>query len=125
MGVEDRHLEGGLGHRMPVQLGEDRRNVGGLDRPGGEQPGQEVMDHHVLRTVDVLRRVAGLRECNALAPALDGAAGRVGQLDAHEQDVTIGLAPEARAERGDERHRDPAELDMFDGPCVHGADPIT
>jgi hypothetical protein len=126
--IEDRHLDRSLGHRVPVQLPQCRCDVGGLERTGGLQAREQVMNDHVLGPVDVLGGVAGLRQRNALAPPLHRLAptGRH-EVDAHEQDVAGGLAAEARAERGDQRHRDPAQLDVLDRPTVrvHDADPIT
>ncbi len=128
--VEDRHLERRLGHRMPVQLAQPRRDVGRVERAAGDQAGQEVMDHHVLGAVDVLRRVARLAQRDALAPALGLGAVLVAQRDPHQQDVTVGLAAEAGAERRDERHGDATQLDPLDRPrsaggSAHGVDPIT
>ena len=125
--VEHRHLDRGLGHRVAVQLGERRRHIGGLDRSGGHQPRQQVVDDDVLGAVDVLGRVARLRQCDALAPALDRVgrrSRRIGQVDAHEQDVAGGLAAEARPERRHQWHGDAPQFDTVDGPG-HGVDPIT
>ncbi len=118
LGVEDRHLERPLGHRMAVELGQARRHVGRLERAGGDQAGEEVMDHHVLGPVDVLGGVARLAEGDAFAPALGLGAVCVAQHDAHEQDVTVGLAAEARPERRHQRHGDAAQFDPFDRPSV-------
>ena len=128
LGVEDGHLQRPLGHRMAVQLGEARSHVGGVERAAGHQPGEQVVDHHVLRAVDVLGGVARVAERHALAPALGALPSRRLQLAAHEEDVALGLAPEARAERRDQRHGDAAQLDSGQRPrraLGHGVDPIT
>ncbi len=70
LGVEHGHLERALGHRMTVQFGEAGSHVGRFERAAGHQPGEQVVDHHVLGAVDVLGGVARLAQCHAFTPAL-------------------------------------------------------
>ena len=70
-----------------------------------------MVHDHVLCAVDVLGGVGRIGQRHTLAPAVDRARRRPFALDVHEQDVAFGLDAEARAERRDERHRDPSQLD--------------
>ena len=47
LGVEHRHLERGLRHRVAFDAGEDALHRSGVDVVGGEEPRDEVCAHHV------------------------------------------------------------------------------
>ena len=114
LGVEDRHLEGRLGHRVPLEHRQDRRHVLGRDVAGGEQQRSEEVFDHVGRALDVLGRVAGRGQRDALAPPGDvGAAACPGcrPLDPDQQHVAVELRAERSPERRAQRHRHTAELD--------------
>src|SRR5438445_11637830 len=66
------------------------------------------MHQHVLRRLDVLRRVVRLFTGDALAPALPLVGDR---LD--KEDVTLELGPERCLERRDERDPNPPQLNRF------------
>jgi hypothetical protein len=110
--VEQRHLDGGLRHRVALDRLEDVRDLPRRDVPGGEQPGEQEPAYDVLRGVDVLvgvqRRVHG----DALAPAV-----AVRSERADQQRLLRRLGPERRPERRDQRQRDAAQLD---GGQLHG-----
>jgi hypothetical protein len=66
-----------------------------------------MMLEHQLDSVDELGGVDRLAERDALSPA----ALSVDALEAEQKDVAIGLAAEARPERGDEVHADSSQLE--------------
>ncbi len=101
LGVEHRHLERRLGHRVALHSGEERLHGVGVEILRGEQPRDEMCAHHVLRAVRVLGGVERLGHRDALAPSVAD----VGD-DPYEERVTFELQTERGAERGHERQRD-------------------
>ncbi len=89
LGVEDRHLERSLRHRVPAHAPQRRCNVLSGYVTAREQPRQQVLANHVVGAADVLVRVERLAERDALAPALG-----VGADHAHEQDFALALGAE-------------------------------
>ena len=89
LGIEDRHLERSLRHRVPAHAAQRRCNVLRPHVAAREQPRQQMLANHVVRAVDVLVRVERLAERDALAPALG-----VGSDHTHEQDFALALDPE-------------------------------
>src|SRR5229473_7870780 len=67
-----------------------------------------MVNEHVLRGLDILRRVVRLLACDAFAPALPHVGDRL-----EDQDVPLRLRPERRLERRHERDPDPPQLDPF------------
>jgi hypothetical protein len=117
LGIEDGHLERPLGHRVSVDLGQRRADVGRLEGAVGPEAGEEVVGDDVLGAFHVLGGVARFRQGDALAPSLRPRAVGAGQLDPHEQDVPPVLLAEAGAERRDQGHLDASELDATDRPA--------
>src|SRR5919108_1914874 len=105
LGVEHRHLDGGLGHVVPVHGMKQPRHAG-RHQLAAEQPGQQVMDEDVLRALYVLRRVGRLLAGDALAPTV----AHVGE-GAQEEDVALRLDAERRLERRHQGELDAPELD--------------
>ena len=126
LGIEHRHLDRSLGHRMTVEVCEPGGDIGRFDRLVEAEGRQKMVDRDVLGSLDVLGRVGGLGDGDALAPAVHagaiGAAG--GELD--EQDVSLAFDTEAGAERADEWEPDAPErqrfdLDRWEGFVGHGS----
>ncbi len=115
LGVEDRHLERRLGHRVPLDRPEQSGDLARRDVAGGDEAGEQVRLDHERRGIDVLRRVGRFRLRHAFAPP-----GRtVVARDADQQDVAVGLGAEAGAERHHERHPDATQLDLADLHVAH------
>jgi hypothetical protein len=106
--VEHGHLDCRLGHRMALDRRQPRSDVGGGERLGETR--DHVLAQHELGRGDELGRVRRRTRRHALAPPFARSVAVV-EFDAHEQDVALGLGAEARAERRDDRQRDPAQLD--------------
>ena len=104
LGIEHRHLQRRLGHRMAFEHGEQPGDVLGADVAAVEQHGREEVGDDVLGAVDVLGGVPRLGPRHALAPA-DDRRPVDGALGAHEEDVAVTFRAERRAERGAQRHR--------------------
>ena len=88
LGIEHRHLQRRLGHRMSFEDFQQRADVLGLDVAAVEQPRGEEVGDDVFGAVDVFGRVPRLGPRHALAPAdhrrpVDGA------LGPHEENVSI------------------------------------
>jgi hypothetical protein len=109
LGVEHGHLDRRLGHRVTLHRGQDGRHPLGRDVAESAEAGQQVVPHHGVRPFGVLGGVERLVHGHALAPPVG-----VGALDVHQKDVAVGLGPEGRPERGDERHGHPAQLHPVD-----------
>ena len=56
LGVEHRHLERRLGHRVPLDRSEQSGDLARGDIAGGDEAGEQVRLDHERRGVDVLRR---------------------------------------------------------------------
>ncbi len=84
LSVEDRHLDGRLRHLVAVHVAQQAKYFFCFQLLAFDQAGQQVMSQHVLRAVDVLRRVGGLLTRDALAPSL-----AVGGDRLHQQDVAV------------------------------------
>src|ERR1700682_6790110 len=93
---------------MAVQRPQKAGHVLGFEACLIQQPSDQVMDQHVLRSVDVLRRVHRLLHGDALAPP---DAVRRQSLD--EKDVPLGLNSERRLERRYQRKTDSSQLHGF------------
>ena len=102
LGVEHGELEGGLRHRMADDAGEGRphpvrRETGGLDGGGVEQPGHQVVAQHGQGALGVLGGVGRLGQRRALAPSLAVGSGQPAQHDGAGGDRAVG-AGERRAQ---------------------------
>lgn len=108
LGVQHRGLDGGLRHAVVLHGLEKPGHVGGVHGPTivPQQSRNEVMDHHVMRTLDVLTGVERIVPGDAFAPAI----ALVGDRP-HQQDATVVLGAERGAKRGDEWKSDHAELE--------------
>ena len=84
LGVEDRHLERALRHRVPAHAPQRRRNELSGHVVEREEPRQQVLANHVVGAADVLVRVERLAERDTLAPAL-----RIGAEYTDEQDFAL------------------------------------
>jgi hypothetical protein len=89
LGVEDRHLERSLRHRVAAHTAQRRADVLGGYVAAREQSRQQMPANHILGAVDVLVRVERVAERHALAPAFGGGADHT-----HEQDVALALGAE-------------------------------
>src|ERR1700694_1957029 len=93
---------------MAVQRPQKAGHVLGLEAGLIQQPREQMMDQHVLRSVDVLRRVHRLLHGDALAPP-----NAVRRHSLEEQDVALCLNSERRLERCHQRQADPPQLHSF------------
>ena len=86
--IEHRHLDRRFRHRVAVHRTKQARHVRGGE-VAVEQAWNQMVNQHVLRSVDVFRRVGRYLAGHALAPTFTLIADRLEQ-----QDVALGLDAE-------------------------------
>ena len=111
--VEDRRLQGRLGHLMTLDRRQHRLHPRGCQSRGRHQPRDQVLGHHCPRARQELRFVDRPRAHRAVCPALTLAG-----VNAHEQGDTLVLAALGGPERDDQRQ---AHDPQFDGLDLHRA----
>jgi hypothetical protein len=79
--IQDRHLDRGLGHVVPMHGTQHGCHAGRREVAGRKQPRQQVVDKHLLRAVYVFGRVRRLLSGDALAPSFAIRRGRLQEQD--------------------------------------------
>ena len=114
LGVEQRHLQRGLRHRVALHPGQSGRDALRGNRRREQERPEELPDHG-LRATHPLGRVERLARRHTLAPAFT----LVGR-DPHDERVALVVGTERGPERAYERQPHPPQLDLPHPRVGHG-----